>query len=50
MMIISHSCVLKIITAEKFKENGKAKGISDFENAVPVYFKDSAFFKAIITK
>ena len=30
IMIISHSCVLKIITAEKFKENGKAKGISDF--------------------
>ena len=47
MLIISHSCLFKILTAVKLKENKKALGISEFENAVPVYLQSSALFRLI---
>ena len=47
MLVISHSCLLKMITGVKLKENKKAVGICEFENAIPVYLKPSAVFKLL---
>lgn len=44
ILIVSHSCVLKMFTAYSFQDNGKAVSNIDYSNANPVYLRNGTIF------